>query len=545
MLPFSILNSILYLLGAGVAMMVFSDIRMYLKLNKLKSKKGVKVFFFPRFYQLMKISLDMRKDFYRMYKHVFTQVKDKDWIVIPSPEKSGTRTFYPRSERAIKEYFKLEVKNFERFNLTGRKDLLGSVFASNEEGLTRRGFFSKLFHIENMKKMLPGLRDIIREHIAQLKAKVQIRAAGPNTEEGVIVDIKEEFMVDLVDDISSYLVLGPTTRNSVMVEGQTYVKKTKELFSCFVEIMISPVNMLTFGLARKYGFDPAVNKMKRINSALYEATAQEYKTLFNEISQEKDSDQSKLNTVINLLVKHNKEAEVLEKQSQEDGESMKEITGKEQYLNKPLSLDRIVDMILVFLFGGSDTSFNATTTTICLLSKNREIRERVVEEIFKDPKIQSSDYTFEDLDSKRILGACMKESLRLFSPAPIGFWRVATKPTKICDVTLEKGDLVQVSYISQSLDADVYKRRMQYNIERFLQEGKSEDYPKIKKTQYLPFSLGLRSCQGKNLAEMILKTVLTELLREFKMNGFLGDSTHFKEDPGHGFADNRIRLQIR
>ena len=194
MLPFSILYSLLYLIGAGIAMMVFSDIRMYLKLNKLKSKKGVKVFFFPRFYQLMKISEDMKTDYYRPHKQVYSKLKDTDWIVIPSPEKKGSRHFIPRSDKALKEFFKLEVKNFSRINMTGQKDLLSSVFASNEEGLTRRGFFSKLFHIENMKKMLPGMRDIIREHVANLKAKVQKEATEQeDTEEGVIVDIKEEF----------------------------------------------------------------------------------------------------------------------------------------------------------------------------------------------------------------------------------------------------------------------------------------------------------------------------------------------------------------
>ena len=526
------IRALLYFLGAVFGLMIFSDIMMLLKLSKLKVHPRVKVFYLPRLLQFILVSMAAKDDLYTAHKNEIADVKDKDFIVMPSVVASGRRSFIPKSAEAITQYYKLETENFARYNILGDNTVLNLLFSSNEEGLTRRAFFSKLFHIENMKKMLPGMRKIVKDHINTLKEKVLSRAKEGDAKTAV-VDVREELMVDLIDDISSYLVLGQTSRNSIRVQGESYVKKTKELFDHLTRVILSPYNMFTFGLARKLGLDPIMNNMKRLNADLFKASIAEYKRVFNET--EEAGEGSERNNVISLIVRHNKEAQVA------DGGK----GGKDHNVNQALPNDKIVDMILGFLFAGSDTSFNSTTSTLSLLAQNPEISEKLRTELFKDPKIQSSEYAFEDLDSKPYLSACMKEALRLVTPAPTAFHRVATKPTTLCGVTLEKGDIVQVSYLSQSRNPAVFKNSSQFNPDRFMRQGECSEYPKIQKTQFFPFSLGKRNCQGKNLAEMILKTILTEFLREFNFKQFVGDKTKFATDPGYSFGDNRIQIELR
>ena len=523
------LSAVFYLFGALFALSLISDFLMFLKLQKFYSNPRVQVLFGPKLLLVLKMMQDFKTDPFKSHRQIMSKTKNKDWIVMPAAQKSGARFFIPRSEKAFKEYFKLEIKNFDRFNVIGEKGLLEGIFATNTEGMHRRAFFSKLFNFENMKKMHPGMKTIVQEHIKTLKAKVQKRPDG-------VVDIRKDFMIDLIDDISTFLVLGQRTGNSITVLGDTFMNKVKEVFQAsLLDLSMSPVNLFTFGLARKLGFDPVMNRVRAIKAALSEVATHEYKRVFNEFDSEAvNRDESTKNSVINLLVRHNKEV----------GEKGNGTSGGEEFTDKPLSMDRVVDMILAFILAGSDTTFNATSSTLSLLAEHPEIQDRIRKEILEDPQIQNSEYTFENLDSKPVLGAAMKESMRLVPPAPMGFWRVATKPTKICGITIQKGDLIQLSYIAQGVDPSVFKERMQFDPERFLQEGKSAHYPKIGKTDYLPFSLGQRACQGKNLAELILKTVVAEVLKTFKLVENVGDLNTFKSEPGYGFGDNRIQLQV-
>ena len=424
----------------------------------------------------------------------------------------------------------METKNFKRYNIIGEKDILEGIFVTNREGLHRRAFFSKLFNFDNMKKMLPGMRTIIKDHVNKLKAKVQ---RSPNR----VVDIRGEFMIDLIDDVSTFLVLGKRTGNSIRVQGDTFMNKIKEIFGGLSELTLSPVNLVTFGLARKLGFDPVIQRMRKLNKDLTAACIKEYKRAFNSFD-EVDKDESIRNCVVNMLVRHNKEVELNANQAKGDGE------GEQFDTDTPISMQRIVDMILSFIAAGSDTTLNATTNTLSLLAKHTDVQDRIRKEIFEDPAIQNSEYVFRDLDSKPVLGAAMKESMRLVPPVPVIFWRTAVRKTKICGVTIDKGDLLMPSLLAQGTDPSVFRDTTDFNIDRFLKEGKTAEYPKIGKTEYMPFSQGQRACQGKNLAELMLKTILTEVFRVFKLIEYIGDMEKFTSDPGYGFRDNKVKLEL-
>ena len=330
------LSSILYIVGAIIALILVMDVVMYLKLysKALSSSKNLKIVFEPRLYQFCLITYAMlvRKDLAHGLKTTVANIKETtDMVVLPSIT-GLQRMFIPRSTKAFKEFFKLENLNFERFNFIGVDGVLSHMFLKNGPAMKNRAFFSKIFHIKNMKKMLPGVRTIVKNHLERLekklksdqKTKVGSKSKNENTNL-LVVDVREDFMNALIDDLSTFLVFGNISdQNKVTIAGKTFVERTKDLFKGMIELIISPVNMLSFGLARKLGLDPALNKMQRINQEIKATSIAEYKKKFNELSskQASGSDGERKgdedlgdNCIINLMAKHNLEADKITNRS--------------------------------------------------------------------------------------------------------------------------------------------------------------------------------------------------------------------------------------
>ena len=550
---------ITYIAYAIIAFIIVMDVLMYIKLSALKSNKNLKVVYQPKLYQLGTImySLIVKKDLGHIHKTTVAEIKEgTDMVVLPSVT-GLQRMFIPRSREAVTEFIKKENEYFERYNFIGIEGFLSHMFLKNKPAMKNRAFFSKIFHIKSMKLMLPGVRNIVRKHLDKLGERLVAENQGSKPEgvedEPVTFDVKKDFMNALIDDLSTFLVFGDLSgTRQVKIQGKSFVEKTKDLFKVLVEIIISPVNMLSFGLARKYGMDPALNKMRRINGEIKGACIAEYKKRFNELASQLKAEQldkktgtqaeeksgAGENCILNLMAKHNLSVDGLgmEENDAESGEGVAE---------QPLPIDMVADMILTFLFAGSDTSFNSTCSTLLLLAKNPESLKPLQNEIHSDSKLMEGNYQFEDLDAKPYLGACMMESLRLMPPAPAGFVRITTKKTTICGIEVDKGDQLHFSFMGQGVDPRCFKDRFAFNPDRILLQGKSAEYPKIHPTQLMPFSLGKRACLGKNLAEMTVKTILVEFLKKFEVVKDFGEVKGFQSDPGYCFADTRILVRLR
>ena len=64
-------------------------------------------------------------------------------------------------------------------------------------------------------------------------------------------------------------------------------------------------------------------------------------------------------------------------------------------------------------------------------------------------------------------------------------------------------------------DTNVFPNSLKFDPERFVQEGKSEKYPKNIKTKFYPFGAGsVRGCIGKNVTYMVVSATMIELFKE-------------------------------
>ncbi|XP_038210556.1 cytochrome P450 4C1-like [Zerene cesonia] len=168
--------------------------------------------------------------------------------------------------------------------------------------------------------------------------------------------------------------------------------------------------------------------------------------------------------------------------------------------------------VITFLLAGTDTSSIAICNTLTLLAKYPKIQEKVYREIVEVLGEADRPLEKDDLKEFKYLERVIKETLRLFPPAPILIRKVTEETKMPTGVTLpaDTGIIVSVWGISRDKkywgpDADCF------DPDRFL--------PDRKTGLFIPFSSGPRNCIGYQYALMSVKMALIAVLRRYRVIG--------------------------
>ena len=78
----------------------------------------------------------------------------------------------------------------------------------------------------------------------------------------------------------------------------------------------------------------------------------------------------------------------------------------------------------------------------------------------------------------------------------------------------KKNDAIILAIFSIHRDERYFPEPDKFNPDRFLNENPTDKHPFC----YIPFSAGRRNCIGQKFAQMELKIVIANLLRNFKIN---------------------------
>ena len=182
------------------------------------------------------------------------------------------------------------------------------------------------------------------------------------------------------------------------------------------------------------------------------------------------------------------------------------------------------------------------------MARNQNVQETLAGQLKK----LSADYTHEDLESNELLSAVLCEVFRTIPPVAVLFGRKVVKPMTLCGVKVKKGDNIMPLPISSCSREDVYTNSEKFNPNRFIKgattdfEGNPCTYPDIPRNFFIPFSAGARNCIGQYLGEMMVKIVVTELLREFKFDVISSDWTPILTfDPLYGVKNCDLILSVR
>jgi cytochrome P450 len=145
-----------------------------------------------------------------------------------------------------------------------------------------------------------------------------------------------------------------------------------------------------------------------------------------------------------------------------------------------LSRELVVELVMMALFGGGDTTISAICSLLLHLGTSPVDRARIVE-------------------NPSLLPRAIEETLRLHSPST-GVARTVMHPVEIAGTSFAPGDRVICAVNSANLDDAVFQDAEHFDLDR-------------KSGAHLAFGAGLHACLGQNLARADIRILMTEILR--------------------------------
>ncbi len=184
-----------------------------------------------------------------------------------------------------------------------------------------------------------------------------------------------------------------------------------------------------------------------------------------------------------------------------------------------MSDEQLVDNLLTFYLAGHETTAKSLTWTLYLLSRAPEWETRILDEVHR--VVGGGSVKAEHIDKLKITQQVIKESMRLFPPAP-QFGRMALKDCAFGPHQIKAGTQVMIPIYAIQRHTKYWTNPDQFDPARFEPEKEA----KIPRYQYMPFGAGPRICIGMAFAMMEATAILATLVRAAR---FKVDATHNPE----------------
>lgn len=176
--------------------------------------------------------------------------------------------------------------------------------------------------------------------------------------------------------------------------------------------------------------------------------------------------------------------------------------------------DTIIKATILTLFaGGSDTTSVTLTWALCLLLNSPLVMEKAKEEL--DAQIGKERCVREsDINKLTYLQAIVKETLRLYPPAPLSGPREFSENCTLGGYHVIKGTRLITNLWRINTDPNIWPDPLEFKPERFLTTHKDVD---VRGSNFvlLPFGSGRRICPGISLGLQMLHFILASFLHSF------------------------------
>ncbi|MBK8489410.1 MAG: cytochrome P450 [Saprospirales bacterium] len=173
-----------------------------------------------------------------------------------------------------------------------------------------------------------------------------------------------------------------------------------------------------------------------------------------------------------------------------------------------MSDQQLRDEAITLFAAGHETSANALSWTLMLLTQHPDIMQKLVAEIAT--VLEGRPPAWEDLPRLSYTRQVMEESMRLFPPAH-AFGRIAMADDAIMGYRIPKGSSVFFSVYGLHRNPDYWPDPERFDPNRFA-PGKEKERPKL---AYMPFGAGPRMCIGNHFALVEIQLLLVLLLQRF------------------------------
>ena len=167
-----------------------------------------------------------------------------------------------------------------------------------------------------------------------------------------------------------------------------------------------------------------------------------------------------------------------------------------------------VDNAATFYLAGHETTSNAMTWALFLLSEQPELQQRASDEA--RTALAGNDHDPSLADRLPLLRSILEEALRLYPPVP-RFDRQSVAPDRLGGEAVAPGDIVSIWPWLIHRHTALWEDPDAFNPERFTASAKNDRH----RFQYLPFGGGPRLCVGARFATVEALTILAHWLRHW------------------------------
>lgn len=170
---------------------------------------------------------------------------------------------------------------------------------------------------------------------------------------------------------------------------------------------------------------------------------------------------------------------------------------------------------LAVLAGGTDSTVIALTWTLSLLLNNPHVMQKAQEEL--DVQVGKNTLVNEShIKDLVYLQAIVKESLRLYPPAPLSAPHESVEDCVVGGYSIPKGTRILFNLWKIQRDPIVWLESDLFNPERFLTTHKEVDV-KGNHFELIPFGAGRRICPGISSTLVLLHLTLANVLHAFEI----------------------------
>ncbi|KFB49798.1 AGAP012296-PA-like protein [Anopheles sinensis] len=198
----------------------------------------------------------------------------------------------------------------------------------------------------------------------------------------------------------------------------------------------------------------------------------------------------------------------------------------------------MVAQCVIFFIAGFDAVSTCLTFLVHELTVNREVQDKLYEEIrHTTESLAGSPLTYDAVQKMQYLDMVVSESLRMWSPNP------STDRLCVRDYVLDDGESLKFTIDKDTVvffpiaglhhDPKYFPNPGKFDPERFSPENRDKIHPGT----YLPFGIGPRNCIGSRFALMEVKAIIYYMLKEFTLEKT--PNTQVPLQLGKGFAGMR------
>ncbi len=173
--------------------------------------------------------------------------------------------------------------------------------------------------------------------------------------------------------------------------------------------------------------------------------------------------------------------------------------------------DAVAGNVSTMLLAGEDTTANSIAWLIYLLKRNPHALQLATQEVQRVAP-DSTVLRLEQMDALTYLDACINESMRIKPVAPF-MPLEAVHDTTVGDVQVPRGTVVWAVLRHDTVDAASFADPLAFQPERWL--ANADSALAQGKRAAIPFGSGPRTCPGRYLALLEIKTAMAMLLSQF------------------------------